>query len=756
MKRLLAYLFIVLGLGLTFSVNAEADIKCFNPATNKVETWSSYEKCPGNRKPIETPLNETDMLVDWIEINSLKKPKTKIKIKNKNISSQRRTWISEFRNKNTNKLFFGENINSKKIAIKEGLDNCKNYSINKLNKKDGFGDCTLITIEKVGLDYFVGLLSRGHNIGDYWFSNNYKEEILALKFKKEDLSFSNKLPQYLDLLYQGKKLDGFFLEKSTLERIIVAKEKIELDKIPKYIDLLYKGKKLNKLKLEKKTLSKILQTKLKIEEEKLPEYIAILHKGETIDHLLLEKETLNKIPNFKLKTEEENIDKYLKADLKSEDLTKFNIEKETIELVKVKRQERKETLYAKTCTGWVFGHKKGTYEWFECLEDEEKKELFGETKVVANIKTKPSKTEKVIKTTSSDNEPPILNVVEALTVTDPRYIIEGKVTDKGSDKIYLKVDGQDVMINKGKFVINRYSPADETIKITAIDKWGNEVTKMIKVSVNMENSSVAEVLEPLNASKIKSKSSNNKVALIIGIEQYEQSPKASYANLDAKYFFDYARKAFGVKKNNIKMLIDQEASLSKTNSAIFKWLPGKIKANETDLIIFFSGHGLASNDGKEKYILPSNADPDLLSRTALSRSELFDEIVKLNPKSVTMFFDTCYSGVSRDEKTLLASAKPLRIVANDDKEIPDNFTIFTASKGDQISSGLKEAKHGIFSYYLMKGLEGKADANKDKDITNGELRAYMVKNVSDKALDLGRQQTPVLSGDPDKILMSYR
>ena len=121
-----------------------------------------------------------------------------------------------------------------------------------------------------------------------------------------------------------------------------------------------------------------------------------------------------------------------------------------------------------------------------------------------------------------------------------------------------------------------------------------------------------------------------------------------------------------------------------------------------------------------------------------------------------MFFDTCYSGVSRDEQTLLAAAKPLRGVVDDDNEVPDNFTIFTASKGDQISSGLKEAKHGIFSYYLMKGLEGKADANKDKDITNGELLAYMDQNVSDKALDLGRQQTPVLSGDPDKILMSYR
>ena len=97
---------------------------------------------------------------------------------------------------------------------------------------------------------------------------------------------------------------------------------------------------------------------------------------------------------------------------------------------------------------------------------------------------------------------------------------------------------------------------DENIKITAIDKWGNEVTKIIKVSVKIESTAVAEILEPLNVSKIRTKSSNNKVALIIGIEDYTEVPKANYANLDAKYFYDYAIKAFGVKKQNINLLVE--------------------------------------------------------------------------------------------------------------------------------------------------------------------------------------------------------
>ena len=203
------------------------------------------------------------------------------------------------------------------------------------------------------------------------------------------------------------------------------------------------------------------------------------------------------------------------------------------------------------------------------------------------------------------------------------------------------------------------------------------------------------------------------------------------------------------------MLINDEANLIESLSALNKWLPGKVKKDKTELIIYFAGHGLASSDGKELYLLPQDGDSDLLERTAISRDEIFELISELKPKSVTVFFDACYSGVSRDEESLIASARPLMIVA-DDQVTPENFTIFSASQLDQISSGLKEAKHGIFSYYLMKGLEGNADSNNDKKITNGELIAYLDENVSQKASELGRKQNPSLAGDPDKVLMSYR
>ena len=45
---------------------------------------------------------------------------------------------------------------------------------------------------------------------------------------------------------------------------------------------------------------------------------------------------------------------------------------------------------------------------------------------------------------------------------------------------------------------------------------------------------------------------------------------------------------------------------------------------------------------------------------------------------------------------LLASARPLRILADDENKIPKNFTLFSASGNNQISSGLKDAKHEFF------------------------------------------------------------
>ncbi len=357
-----------------------------------------------------------------------------------------------------------------------------------------------------------------------------------------------------------------------------------------------------------------------------------------------------------------------------------------------------------------------------------------------------------------DNDAPVIEIAQNITVDSQVYTLKGKVKDKS--QIYLTIDGRRVQVKKGKFELERFNidpDVVEEVKIVAIDKWNNKAEKTIKVTIDLKSTDTAKFYENLNPNNVKAKIDNNKIAIIIGIEKYENLTNldAKYANRDAKAFRAYATRALGVKPSNIKMLIDDKATRSQALKAFKLWLPKISGKGGKEIHIFFAGHGLASDNGEDLFIIPQDGESSLLEDTAISRVELISLIKKVNPKSVTMFFDTCYSGQTRDERMLVASLRPLRIVA-DEQDTPDNFTIFTASNYDQTSGSIEEAKHGMFSYYLMKGLEGKADENKDKKITNGELIAYLQDNVSQEAFTQNREQDPMLSGDPDKVLISYR
>jgi hypothetical protein len=113
-----------------------------------------------------------------------------------------------------------------------------------------------------------------------------------------------------------------------------------------------------------------------------------------------------------------------------------------------------------------------------------------------------------------------------------------------------------------------------------------------------------------------------------------------------------------------------------------------------------------------------------------------------------MFIDACYSGQTRGGDILVANAKPVSL-KSETNAYPPNFTVITASANDQISSSSPELRHG----YLMKGMEGEADANKDGKITVGEMQDYLSDKVARQAMTLNRRQTTQLVGDTGQVLV---
>jgi hypothetical protein len=345
----------------------------------------------------------------------------------------------------------------------------------------------------------------------------------------------------------------------------------------------------------------------------------------------------------------------------------------------------------------------------------------------------------------------------SLQVTNTQPEADGSLiifATANTDTISLKINGEEQGGKAdGNYAIKKFARIgqDTQFTIVAVDINGNSDTKSITVSRQAGQSSQAATAL-LKPETVKRAPARDAVAIIIGIQDYKRVPRADFANNDAKEFYEYAVRALGVKPEKIKMLLDDEADEINVVKAFENWLPIQVNRDKTDVYVFFSGHGLPAADGKSLYFLPHGVDKELLSRTAVAQNEVIAALSVAKPRSVTMFIDACYSGQTRAGDVLVANAKPVAL-KSDAGVYPANFTVITASANDQISSSSPELKHGIFSFYLMKGMEGEADANQDGKITVGEMQDYLSDKVARQAMTLNRKQSPQLVGDANTVLV---
>jgi len=368
---------------------------------------------------------------------------------------------------------------------------------------------------------------------------------------------------------------------------------------------------------------------------------------------------------------------------------------------------------------------------------------------LAALKAEKAKQQQTI---SSDKKLPMITIASASS-NGPQGTIVGRVTDN-TGVAEVRMDGKTIKIDSnGNFSESTYVPeGGVSVSIQAVDLAGLSSSMSVRLDRSASNTATSISFERLNPLGRKVAKNKDALALIIGVDGYENTPaRAIYADSDAKVFADYASQKLGIPSNRIKTLVNNGADEKGMLLAVKDWLSRASKKDKTDVYVFFAGHGLASQDGKKMYLLPYDGSPRLLEKTAILRDELFADIASTNPRSVTVFLDTCYSGETRGNKMLIAG-RPISIRALE-RSIPDNFTLMTAAAADQIANPLKEAKHGMFSYFLMKGMEGIADTNQDNKITALELHEYVKENVWKQS---SNKQLPELQGDANRVLVQFQ
>jgi hypothetical protein len=246
-------------------------------------------------------------------------------------------------------------------------------------------------------------------------------------------------------------------------------------------------------------------------------------------------------------------------------------------------------------------------------------------------------------------------------------------------------------------------------------------------------------------------------AVVVGVNDYPRLPKLKYAVNDAEAFYRLLVEENRVPAENVTLLTNEKASLVNLRSTLGTRV--KNAARESDMvIIFFAGHGATERDaaspdgdGLEKYLLPFDTDPADLYTTAMPMLEVGRILNRIRSERLVFIVDACYSGGSGGRTVSVAGMRATigdgfleRVVGGRGK------VIITASAANEISVEKDELQHGVFTYYLLEGLRGAADLDRDSMVTVDEAYRYVYEQVP-KAT--GQEQHPVKKGSVEGSLV---
>jgi len=238
-------------------------------------------------------------------------------------------------------------------------------------------------------------------------------------------------------------------------------------------------------------------------------------------------------------------------------------------------------------------------------------------------------------------------------------------------------------------------------------------------------------------------------ALVIGISKYkliDPAQNLQFPESDAQGIYRslISKEAGAFPAENVHALIGPQATKESIRHELEDWL-AKVAQPRDTVVVFFAGHGF-DVDGRG-YFAPYDVDPDKVAETGYSMADFGRTLeTKVKATNKVLLVDACRSGkVSRG---LVEQGDPGTVNAELGK-LSNSFLTFAAARerdrsyeDPKLGSGA-----GLFSYFVIRGLQGDADSNCDGFVTADELIEYVRTNVRQYARERGVSQTPVDYGD---------
>lgn len=217
--------------------------------------------------------------------------------------------------------------------------------------------------------------------------------------------------------------------------------------------------------------------------------------------------------------------------------------------------------------------------------------------------------------------------------------------------------------------------------------------------------------------------------LSIGVSRYRQPDiNLQFAAADARAIATtLQRQGEGplYRETRTLVLTDEEVTRERILDSLERFLG---QAGPDDVaVIFVAGHGVQDPVSGSYYFLPFPATAQNLVSTGVRMSD-FDEMVRVvrhNVRAVVVMLDTCHAGALRvASPSLVASDDPTaRLSAG------EGFFLLAATKAGEDSKEEPDLGHGAFTYALLEGLQGAADADGDGLLSVSDLFGYVARRV---------------------------
>jgi hypothetical protein len=226
-------------------------------------------------------------------------------------------------------------------------------------------------------------------------------------------------------------------------------------------------------------------------------------------------------------------------------------------------------------------------------------------------------------------------------------------------------------------------------------------------------------------------------ALVVGISNYQNlkaEQQLRYAQRDAESMFSILISTEGgnFPAENVHLLTGAKATLANVRRELEEWLPSVTKDGDR-VLIYFAGHGFVA--GGKGHLAPYDIKLSDVSGTGYSMTRLGEVFgSKIKGKWKVLLADACHSGAISPEANATINQGLV--------DLGKSVFVMSASRDREQSFESPDygGGHGVFTYYVTRGLSGAADQNRDGLVTADEIADYVRTGVR---ADTKAKQNPV-------------